>query len=48
MDKKDKNLTQEELDVIFSVVNKLRRAKGRELTIKQIEKLINKVRVVAQ
>lgn len=47
MDIKGKNLTQEELDEIFKVVNKLRRAKRRELTKKEIEKLIYKVRGIA-
>ncbi|MDE6557526.1 MAG: hypothetical protein K2K39_00305 [Clostridia bacterium] len=47
MDNKERNLTQKEIDEIFSVVNKLRRAKGRELTEKETEKLINKVRSLA-
>lgn len=48
MDVKEKNLTQEKIDVLFNAVNKLRRAKGRELKNKEIEKLIYSVRVIAQ
>lgn len=48
MDVKEKNLTQKEIDVLFSAVNKLRRAKRRELKNNEIEKLINNVRVIAQ
>ncbi len=47
MDVKEKNLTQEEIDVIFDAVNRLRKIKNRELTKKEIEKLIYKVRGVA-
>lgn len=47
MDIKGKNLTQEEIDEIFSAVNKWRRIRNRELTKKEIEKLIYKVRGVA-
>lgn len=48
MDIKGKNLTQEEIDEIFSAVNKWRRIRNRELTKKEIEKLIYKVRGVAK
>ena len=48
MDIKQKNLTQEEIDVIFDAVNRFRKIKNRELTEREIEKLINKVCGVAQ
>ena len=48
MDVKKENLTQEEIDVLFDAVNRLRKIKNRELTKNEIEKLIYKVRGVAQ
>lgn len=48
MDTQKENLTQEKIDVIFDAVNRLRRVRNRELTKKEIEKLIYKVRGVAQ
>ena len=48
MDFKEENLTQEGIDVLFDAVNRLRKIKNRELTKKEIEKLIYKVRGVAQ
>lgn len=48
MDVKGKNFTQEEIDEIFNVVKRWRRIKNRELTEKEIEKLIYKVCGVAQ
>lgn len=48
MDTQKENFTQEEIDVIFDAVNRLRKIRNRELTKKEIEKLIYKVRGVAQ
>ncbi len=47
MDAQKENLTQKKIDVIFDAVNRLRKIKNRELTQKEIEKLIYKVRSVA-
>ena len=47
MNLKKEKLTQEEIDVIFDAVKRLRKIKNRELTEKEIEKLIYKVRGVA-
>ncbi|MCM1545947.1 MAG: hypothetical protein NC033_02815 [Clostridiales bacterium] len=48
IDKNGKKLTQEKIDLIFSVANKLRRARKRELTDKEIENLICNVRRIAK
>lgn len=48
MNNKEKNLTQEEIDVIFKIVNKLRRTGNREITDEEIEKLIYNVRGIAK
>lgn len=48
MDVKEKNLTQEEFNELFIAVNKFKRLKQRELTEKEIEKLIYRVRCLAQ
>lgn len=48
MDVKEKNLTQEEIEEIFVVVNKLRRIRQKALTEKEIEKLILRLRGIAQ
>lgn len=47
MNKKDEKLTQEKIDRLFKDVHILRRVKGRELTKKEIEKLIYKARGIA-
>ena len=48
MDVKEKNLTQEEIDEIFLVVNKFRRIKKKELTENEIENLIYRLRSIAR
>lgn len=48
MDNKEKNFTQEEINEIFVAVKKQRRIRQRELTKKEIEKLILKAHRIAQ
>ena len=48
MDVKEKNLTQEEIDEIFMIANKFRRIRQKELTEKEVEKLIYRLRGIAQ
>ena len=47
MNKKDEKLTQEKIDEIFTVVNKLRRVMQRELSEKEAENLIYRLRGIA-
>lgn len=47
MNKKDEKLTQEKIDEIFTVVNKLRRVMQRELSEKEVENLIYRLRGIA-